>query len=334
MTWIGVSVIALPFLCSFASALELLKTEEKFCNNYQFVGEPGDFWDAEECAVASLDIFDCHWLDGSRQVMWVPQYGGDQQCYCCDWGTTYDDDPYWLRAMTFVKYCPAVYLSGFYYSGYDGLWVVNNDWPWQMDGAYVYVRETPYGKRYLHRTRFSSGQSGWGIGPYGDRNWYYLWKLGEELFEIGTGLGGYCDWGSLCDDWHYWSDGWTQTPSHFESMECRTIDSAANAAAPNPNTEPMIEELAAHEGEASGFSDGHGSKSFDDFIPMILGAATGIAVVSGVVAFVVAMKRKTARKEVDIGACDAVHVPDASAMTTAAPNEETIIEDPVENATN
>lgn len=52
--------------------------------------------------------------------------------------------------------------------------------------------------------------------------------------------------------------------------------------------------------------------SVDDFIPLILGAASCAVVVAGAVALVVTMKKRTAAKEAEIKACDAVHVPDVS----------------------
>lgn len=55
-----------------------------------------------------------------------------------------------------------------------------------------------------------------------------------------------------------------------------------------------------------------GAKSFNDFIPMILGAAAGVVVIAGIVAVVVAMrKNKNAAKDTVIE-MNAVHVPDES----------------------
>jgi len=61
-------------------------------------------------------------------------------------------------------------------------------------------------------------------------------------------------------------------------------------------------------------SDGEDS-SFDDFIPMVLGAAAGIAVIAGIVALVVAMRKKKVTEETVTEMSDVVHVPDASAVS-------------------
>jgi len=210
----------------------------------------------------------------------------------------------------------AVHLSGFYYSGYDGVWT---DSGIIMDDVPVFSRDTIYGTRYLHRHRFASGDSGWCIGRYGDRNMCYMWKLGEDMF-------GNCDYYYLCDDWHRVSGGvWTSTPSHQESIVCTTA--SADTSAQNSFT-GNIDEGEAHE------ATDYDSKSFDEFIPTILGAAAGVAVVGAIMALVVVMMRKkTAAKETEIVVCDAVHVPNASAMTADAPNEEAVAEDPVEKTT-
>merc|ERR1719434_270201 len=60
-------------------------------------------------------------------------------------------------------------------------------------------------------------------------------------------------------------------------------------------------------------SDGDGN-SFDDFIPMVLGAAVGIAVIAGIVALVVVMRKKKVTEEAVTEMSDVVHVADASAV--------------------
>jgi len=63
---------------------------------------------------------------------------------------------------------------------------------------------------------------------------------------------------------------------------------------------------------------GEGTISFDDFIPMILGAAAGAAVIAGIVAFVVAMRKKNAVKKVRVEL--GVHVPDNSVAVSVDGN--------------
>jgi len=61
-------------------------------------------------------------------------------------------------------------------------------------------------------------------------------------------------------------------------------------------------------------SDGEG-RDFGDFIPMVLGAAAGIAVIAAIVALVVAMRKKKVTEETVTEMSDVVHVPDASAVS-------------------
>jgi len=215
--------------------------------------------------------------------------------------------------------CRAVLLSGFYYSVYNGVWEQLPDFGENLatwHGAPIYLRVVPNGRRFLSKWKFGT-QSGWGIGnDYTDR-WYWMWKLGGDLY-------GDCDYGNQCLDWHYSKSGsgWLKTPSHTEKIKCYNVD----AAAPNPIANyPLIDEGELKELEASDFSED--SKSFDDFLPMIVGAAVGVLVIASIVVFVAAMKRKTAAKETAIEACDTVHVPDASAMQEDTPNVEPVAEE-------
>jgi len=66
-------------------------------------------------------------------------------------------------------------------------------------------------------------------------------------------------------------------------------------------------------GTSKGTTADGDSKSFDDFIPMVLGAAGGIAVSASIVALVVAMRRKKVTEEAVTEMSDVVHIPDTSA---------------------
>jgi len=63
-----------------------------------------------------------------------------------------------------------------------------------------------------------------------------------------------------------------------------------------------------------------GPKSFGDFVPMVLGALVGAAVIAVIVAFVVVMRRKNTGKRTEKELDDVVHVPDidASAVSTVS----------------
>jgi len=73
---------------------------------------------------------------------------------------------------------------------------------------------------------------------------------------------------------------------------------------------------------------GEGAASFDDFVPMILGAAAGVVAIAAIVALAVTMrkrKRKTASTE-PVVEMKAVHVPDDSVATHTAKRTETEME--------
>jgi len=58
-----------------------------------------------------------------------------------------------------------------------------------------------------------------------------------------------------------------------------------------------------------------GARTFDDVVPMIVGAAAGAAVIAGVVALVVAMRRRSAVKVGGVTKNGAFHVPSASVVS-------------------
>jgi len=89
---------------------------------------------------------------------------------------------------------------------------------------------------------------------------------------------------------------WYDAAYQWVSDEC---DMGANAAA------PMANEGSASDGEGRAFE-------FGDFLPMVLGAAAGIAVLSGVVVLVVATKRKRSAKKEETEMAKVVHVPETS----------------------
>jgi len=73
-----------------------------------------------------------------------------------------------------------------------------------------------------------------------------------------------------------------------------------------------------------------GAASFDDFIPMVFGAAAAVVVIAGIVAVVVATrKRKTAATE-SVIEMKAVHVPDES-VTTRTTTEMEVVTEPEPN---
>jgi len=73
---------------------------------------------------------------------------------------------------------------------------------------------------------------------------------------------------------------------------------------------------AAISNDGSGSDADGDSKSFDDFIPIVLGAAGGIAVSASIVALVVAMRRKKVTEEAVTEMSDVVHIPDTSISAT------------------
>merc|ERR1712173_287026 len=114
------------------------------------------------------------------------------------------------------------------------------------------------------------------------QNGYRLCTEHEMLFGKSNGKG--ITEGTGC---------WYDAAYQWVSDEC-DVETAAAAAASGSNK--------------SGASDGEDS-SFDDFIPTVLGAAAGI------VALVVAMRKKKVTEETVTGMSDVVHVPDASAVS-------------------
>jgi len=73
---------------------------------------------------------------------------------------------------------------------------------------------------------------------------------------------------------------------------------------------------AAISNDGSGSNAGGDSKSFDDFVPMVLGAAGGIAVSASIVALVVVLRRKKVTEEAVTEMSDVVHIPDTSISAT------------------
>jgi len=91
-------------------------------------------------------------------------------------------------------------------------------------------------------------------------------------------------------------------------------------------------DISANAAISAGFSAATGSddesRSFEDFLPMVLGAAAGTALVASMVAMVLVMrKRKSGTKVTGHGMGGAVHVPDASAMSVEVATVVPVVEE-------
>jgi len=99
---------------------------------------------------------------------------------------------------------------------------------------------------------------------------------------------------------------WFDAAYQWTASECVTTDQAAPSHGHGPN-------------EAV---DG-GAISFDDLIPMALGAAAGAALIAAIVAMVVVMRKKKAAAKQTETELEAVHIPNTSTMTVSAEVTET-----------
>jgi len=196
-----------------------------------------------------------------------------------------------------VQPCRQIILSGFNSWSHDGTYKANGQ---TKDSYSVYELQNYREPNIVYRQTYN-GEAGWAIGHLNnldsDPDDWYKWKRGIDLYDGG--------------DWYYRLYGGSQL-YHHPSYSGKVVCSVTNAAADSltaPNEE------------------GDDEESFGDFIPMIIGAAAGFAFVAGIIALVILRRKKTTAKGVDIEACDAVHVPDASVITVDAPNEETMAEE-------